>query len=411
MTDREFQPDAPLPSDYNPEGVRGFAPSQLRPPVPLKQELLPAKIFNTEKTDYQLTPLFFGQDVGLIDSINKQYPTLWKLYKTLRSLDWDENEFDYSSCNVEFATQDPAGKIMADFMIKTLAWQWEADSMASRAIATIMGPVCSSTELWCGYVKINENENVHALTYSEVVRSSFPDPDSVLHEILQVKEAMQRLTVVARIMKAAHDVSHMYALGQIGPTQEAYNAIFMFLIAMYFLERVQFMASFAVTFAICRTGMFGPIGKAVERIAQDEFEIHAKFGQEVLKIELATERGRIAYQQCYPQILELTREITDSENVWLDYLGKDGHELPGFTVDHGKRWHMFNVRAAATFIGTYDDMLKLGYEFPEKNPIPFMEDYLDVSSTQASVQEEQNAQYKVNLMARDDEDGDFDFKM
>lgn len=391
MSEQEFQPDAELPGDFTP----GYTPPSI----------LPAKIFNTEKTDYALTPLFFGEDAGLLDTINKQYPTLWKLYKTLRSLDWDENEFDYSSCNVEFATCD---KATYDFMIKTLAWQWEADSMASRAIATIMGPVCSSTELWCGYVKINENENVHGLTYSEIVRSSFDNPDTVLHEILQVKEAMQRLTAVARIMKAAHDVSHMYALGQIKATQEAYNAIFMFLVAIYFLERVQFMASFAITFAITRTGMFGPIGKAVERIAQDEFEIHAKFGQEVLKIELATERGRIAYEQCYPQILELTQEITDSENVWLDYLGKDGHELPGFTIDHGKRWHMFNVRAAATFIGTYDDMVKLGYEFPEKNPLPFMEDFLDVSSSQSAPQEENNGQYKVNLLRRDDEDEDFE---
>ena len=402
MSEQEFQP----------ESERGFAPAsnQSVPPFPtsVKTEVLPSKIFNTEKTDYELTPLFFGQDAGLLDTINKQYPTLWKLYKTLRSLDWDENEFDYSSCNVEFATCD---KATYDFMIKTLAWQWEADSMASRAIASIMGPVCSSTELWCGYVKINENENVHSLTYSEIVRSSFDNPDSVLHEILQVKEAMQRLTAVARIMKAAHDVSHMYALGQIKATQEAYNAIFMFLVAMYFLERVQFMASFAITFAICRTGMFGPIGKAVERIAQDEFEIHAKFGQEVLKIELATERGQIAYQQCYPQILELTREITDSENTWLDYLGQDGHELAGFTIEHGKRWHMFNVRAASTFIGTYDDMVRLGYEFPDKNPLPFMEDYLDVSSTQASVQEENNGQYKVNLMSRDDDDEEFDFDL
>jgi ribonucleoside-diphosphate reductase beta chain len=394
MTDREFQPDSELPSDYKP----GYTPPSD----------LPAKIFNTQKTDYERTPLFFGQEGGLLDTINKQYPKLWSLYKTLRSLDWDENEFDYSSCNVEFATSDPTGRICADFMIKTLAWQWEADSMASRAIATIMGPVCSSTELWCGYVKINENENVHGLTYSEIVRSSFDNPDEVLKEILEVKEAMSRLTSVAQVMGRAHEVSHKYALGQVEADQESYNAIFMFLVAMYFLERVQFMSSFAITFAVCRTGLFQPIGKAVERIAQDEFEIHAQFGQEVLRIELATERGRIAYQQCKPMIVNLLDEILNSEDTWLEYLFSSGNELPGFTLSHGKRWNKFNGRAAAVFIGVEQDLIARGHEFPQTNPLPFMLDYLDVSASQSAPQEEQNAQYKVNLLSRDDDNEDFE---
>ncbi|WP_273650015.1 ribonucleotide-diphosphate reductase subunit beta, partial [Pseudomonas aeruginosa] len=192
-------------------------------------------------------------------------------------LDWDELEFDFSTCLVEFETCD---KSTYDMMIKTLAWQWEADSVASRSIVNILSPVMTDSRVWAGYVRINDNEDVHALTYSEIVRNSFKDPKVILDEILRVEEAQERMVAVARTMGEAHDAVHAYALNQVPNDQELYNKVFMFFIALYFLERIQFMASFAVTFAIGRTGAFQQIAAAVKKIAQDEFEIHAQYGQE-----------------------------------------------------------------------------------------------------------------------------------
>ena len=363
---------------------------------------LPSKIFNGEKSDYEKPSLFFGQDAGLLDTINKYYPELWRLYKTLKKLDWDENEFNYSSCLADFKSCDRA---TYDMMIKTLAWQWEADSVASRAVATILGPVTNATEVWVGYVRINDNENVHALTYSEITRGSFDNPEEILKEILKVRQAQDRLRCVAEVMAKAHEVSHKYALGQIEATQEAYNAIFMFIVAMFVLERIQFMASFAVTFAICENGMFQPIGKAVQKIAQDEFEIHVAFGMEVLRIELGTERGRAAFEQCRGQILALVEEVIGSELTWVDYLFSEGRELTGMNADLLKRWVLFNGRAVYTF---FDLEREATHQLPTKNPLPFIINWLDISKNQASPQEEQNNQYKVNLVQRDDEGADFE---
>lgn len=389
--EREFQPDPWVPSDD----------------TPASKAVTPSKIFNSEKTDYENTPLFFGQDPGLLDTVNKKHPKLMELFRNLRSLDWADNEFDFSSCVVDFQTADPASY---SFMIKTLLWQWEADSMASRSIATILGNVVTDSELWLNVVKINENENIHALTYSEIVRNSFPNPDTALKEILEIKEAMERLVAVAEIMKEAHRVSHMYALGMIEADQDAYNAIFMFMVAMYFLERIQFMASFSVTFAICRLGKFQPIGKAVERIAQDEYEIHAQFGQEVLRHELTTERGKLAYKHCMPKIIALWKEVVGSELGWMDYLYEDGHELPGYSQKKGKEWIMFNAAVPAKFLGFYDQ-IEADYHFPTSNPLVFMEDYLDVSASQAAPQEEDAAAYRVNVMKRTDDEEDFEFDL
>src|SRR5699024_2949419 len=106
-------PQGPAPC---PHRITPFMESQTM------SESLPTKVFNTEKTDYDFPEIILGQDVGLFDTINKFYPEIWKLYKTLKNQDWDENEFDYAPCNVQFKTCD---KHTYDMMIKTLAWRWE----------------------------------------------------------------------------------------------------------------------------------------------------------------------------------------------------------------------------------------------------------------------------------------------
>src|SRR5699024_1751457 len=229
-------------------------------------------VFNYAKSDYEKPLLLLGEKQGLFDTIHRHYPAIWSLYKTQKSLDWDENEFDYSSCVADFRNCDRA---TYDMMIKTLAWQWEADSVASRAIAPVLAPFITSSELWAAWQRISDNEVIHAATYSEIVRNSFEDSSGIIEEILRVEEAHERLSRVVKALDEAYIASHEYALGQIPNNQDTYNKVFMMVVALYCMERIQFLASFAVTFAICDTGMFQPIGKAIQKIAQDELEVHA----------------------------------------------------------------------------------------------------------------------------------------
>jgi len=359
-----------------------------------------SKIFNITKSDYEKPLLLLGQDVGLFDTIHKHYPEVWKKYKTMKSLDWDENEFDYSSCNIEFKT---CSKSVYDMMIKTLAWQWEADSVASRSIAPIMAPFITSSELWAAIQRISDNEVLHSATYSEIVRNSFDDPNVIIDEVLRVEQAMDRMTHVSAIFAKAHEMSHKYALGLVENDQETYNAAFMVFVALYALERIQFMSSFAITFAICDTGMFGPIGKAVQKIAQDELEVHAEFDKVVLKEELKTKRGQIAFEQNKDLIKDLGDQILDVEIAWNEYLFSEGRELVGMNAELTNRWNAFCARDYFQFF-----KIQSKHTLPKTNPLKFMENWLDISKTQASPQEQDNAQYKVGIMRRDDAGTEFD---
>lgn len=359
------------------------------------------KIFNIGKSDYTKPSIFLGQqDNGLFDTVNKQFPELWKLYKTMKSLDWDENEFDYSSCNVQFKT---CPKPIYNMMIKTLAWQWEADSVASRCIAPIVANFLTSSEAWAGWQRISDNESIHAATYSEIVRMSFDDPKNVLDEVLAITESLQRLSTISSVFKTAFEASHLYALGKVENNQETYNAAFMFTVALLVLERIQFMSSFAVTFAVCDTGLFQPIGKAVQKIAQDELEVHVEWDKTILNYELKTERGQIAYEQCKPLIKQLVDEVVNSELKWVEYLYSEGDELVGVSETLLKEWMLFCAKDVYSFL-----KIESEHKLPRSNPLKFMNHWLDISKTQPSPQEEDIAQYKMGTVRRDDEGRSFE---
>jgi len=359
-------------------------------------------VFNKDKvsTDYkEKSPLFFGKAPGLFDTVNKHYPKIWELYKTMKSLDWDENEFDYSQCNIDFKN---CPKSVYDMMIRTLAWQWEADSVASRSIAPILAPFITDSSLWAAWQRISDNEIVHAATYSEIVRMSFDDPEKVLSDILSVKDSLVRLDTVSKVFDDAVVASHKYSIGQMSE-DEAYDKVFLLVVALLVLERVQFMASFAITFTICSANLFQPIGKAVQKIAQDELEVHAELDKEVIRIELATKRGQDSYSRQKDKIKQIIDEGVNSELVWADYLFSEGRELVGSTVQLLKGFILYNARDVYKFLDIESE-----HKFPKTNPMPHVEDWINISKTQSAPQEQDNNAYKVNTIVRDDAKTSFD---
>ena len=197
---------------------------------------------------------------------------------------------------------------------------------------------------------------------------------------------------------------HRYAIGLLPNDQDTYNTVFMTIVALLCMERIQFMASFAVTFAICDTGLFQPIGKAIQKIAQDELEIHVELDRAVLRHEMDTERGRTAFTQCRERIERMISEVVDSELRWIDYLFSEGRELVGMNAERLAAWTLYCARDVYQLFGLSTDR----YTLPEHNPLRFMEKWLDISGTQASPQEQDIAAYKVGVMRRNDENRVFD---
>lgn len=359
-------------------------------------------IFNTQKTVSEYVsgqPLFFGAAPGLFDSIHKPYPKIWELYKTMQSLSWDANEFDYTQCNTDFKN---CPKSVSDIMIFTLSWQWESDSVAARSIISVLAPFVTDTSLWAAISSINTNEQIHAETYSEIVRMSFDNPQEVLKQVLAVNESLTRLSTIDTVFSNIYTKSHQYALGLI-TKDDCYDDVFLTVVALYFLERIQFIASFAITFTICSTNVFQSIGKAVQKIAQDELEVHAELDKEVLKILMSTPEGKAAFVRLQPTINKMFNECIAREHAWTDYLFSEGRALVGTNAETVKQFVLYCAKEPAKVLS-----IDTTYKFPSKNPMPHVDDWIDISKTQAAPQEQDGNQYKLNTIQRDDSNVTFD---
>lgn len=380
------------------EPIQGFVDLKAISELRDRGDAIPKSVMNLAKSDYNKPELFLGQGGGLLDSIHQAYPDLFVLYEELKGSDWKHNEFEYWKCNVEFKTCSPS---IYRMMIRTLAWQWEGDSAAARGLGDILIPMCTAMESRVGYGRIVDNENLHALTYSEIVRNSFDDPSVILNEILAIREAHGRMSVVGEIFEKARKASLEWQnTGK--RTEEIENALMFMICGIYLLERVQFMASFAVTFGICEAGYFEPIGSGVQIIARDEYSNHVPFAERVFKHLMKTPWGQRAFAAIRYQLITAIIQLSQNEMAWVDYLHSDGDELPGVPPQKLKDWTLFNVRHVCISFGVLKEVeQRLGYELPTVLPLSYMKNWIDINDKQSSPQEQDNNQYLVNTVSKE----------
>lgn len=366
-------------------------------------------IFDTQKTsaDYAAGKLFLTGDIGLVDTIHKPYKKVWSLYNEMRALDWKESEFSFDVCALDF---ENGPKTSSEMMIENLTFQWESDSVAAQSILYIIAPLQPCTEIWAAEQRIADNEQVHANTYSEIVRMSFKDPSKVLDDILAKSESFKRLTMFGRTLKELRSQSIRIAyerdtLGKEPSLREVYTIAIKLYFVLLCLERIQFMASFAITFTICQSGLFQPIGMAVKKIAQDELEIHCEYRKEVLIQLMKTELGKEIFEELKPFFVELVEEVTDSELTWTnEYNFRNGRELVGTNKKFVSQWVLFCVKDVVNFA-----KIKTKYTFPRENPMPHLEPWLNMNKNQAAPQEQDNAAYKLNIITRNDQELIYNF--
>lgn len=378
--------------------------------------MLNQAIFNSTK-NYENTPIFLGESRGLIDTITRQYPRHTELYERLRGQDWTEKEFEFDICKVELKTCDP---VTARKLTSTIGFQWETDSTASNTIAGIMACFCSSSEVFTGYQRISDNESIHALTYAKIVQQSYDDPSTVLARFKADKQALERLGVVAAVFDQAFVSAHRWALYKSRPDiyplteqerYDIYDHVFLYVVAILVMERIQFMASFAVTFGICAQQMFQPIGDAVQKIATDELEIHVPFGRATIEAMLRTDRGRESFKNNRHLIAKMIDEAVEAEVRYVEWDHQDGEEIVGAPPSSLITFAHYGGTDVASFLGVREDV-----HFPmvEDNNLPYMAKRVNLSSVQASPQEAPQTSYMTNALTRNDAgvklDFDFDFE-
>lgn len=359
-------------------------------------------IFNQSNQSWKTGnyPLVLGEPLGLYDSVNTPYPELFDHFKLLKSMDWSEDEVNLEQSRMDLLTCSVNNR---DIMIKTLAFQWELDSVASRAIAPLFAPFVTNSELWIMLSRQSDNENLHAVTYSEIIRQCISDPTEVFEAVMENDEVLNRSTTVVEAFDKLAEMGAKYKLGMVSKDDlELKQTILKGFIALYCLEKIEFMSSFACTFALAEQNIFQGIAKLVQLIMRDEQQ-HASMDESIVKILLNQEEWQGVFETCKEDIELMIKQIIEQEFSWNSYLFSEGRSIVGLNETLLREWVLFNSQRVYDFLG-----LKSPFEIVRTNPLPWMMNWIDLNKTQNANQESDNTNYRLNSVIDDSEDEVFE---
>lgn len=357
------------------------------------------QVFNIEKTDYYKPKLFSGEAPGVFNTLHQAHPEIERLFKLQKTSDWDEQEtLEGNDNKLQF-------KVMAPYKVepmkRTLGFQWETDTTIGRTLAIFGAFAATNDQLFEIYMRIADNENLHARTYSEIIKSSFDDIEAVLTDILNARETLQRLAKAGAVFTKMRRTLCEVELGLREKDEQYYQEIYLFIVTVYCVERIQFLSSFAITFCYGQAGHFIEIANSVRLICRDEYEIHVKLGKYIVQ-KFAEDAITVeAKALAFPQVKEIIDEIREAEHASLNYqLETVAHEgLFGFSVDDFRTWVDFCCADVYKTFGITPD-----FEVPKNHRLPYMNDWTNNDNFQQSPQEENSVNYRLLPMSRDDRD-------
>lgn len=353
-------------------------------------------VFNVNNKGFETNkyPLFLGDSLGLVDTVNCTYPILEDLYQKQISQIWNENEISLIQDKQDMLTLP---KDTVELMVKTISWQFLGDSVASRSISGLLMRHVTNPELE-GLLNVwSLFETIHARAYSHIVKQTFIDPNQLLRDTYNSAETLVRSEAIVNAFDA------LERLPVDAMEQEKREAIALAFVALFALEAIAFMSSFAVTFAITETGAFQGIGQEVTLIARDE-SLHTRMDFAILNILKQDPEWVETFTKLAPQIKDVLDSVVQQELDWAEYLFSEGRQVIGLTSRLLQEYTLYMSKPLYESLGVQFD-----FETIEENPCPYMEKYIDSTKVQVAAQELQITSYKIGSVKDDTEGLDLDF--
>lgn len=355
-------------------------------------------VFNANNKGFETNkyPLFLGEDLGLFDTINVAYPELEDLYQKQVSQIWNENEVSLSQDKQDMIN---APKDVVDLMVKTISWQFLADSVASKSIAGLLMRYVTNSELEGMINAWSFFETIHARTYSHIVKQTVVNPNQVL------RDTYNNVDIVSRSEAIVKAFDQLESLPITATIEEKRRAIALAFAALFALEAIAFMSSFAVTFAIAETGIFQGIGSLVTLIARDEV-LHTRMDYAILNILKQSPEWLETFSQLSGEIKDVLDAITKQEVKNATYLFSEGRQVIGLTAELLQEYTLYMAKPLYDALG-----IPFDFQVIEKNPCSYMDKYIDSSKMQVAPQEIQLTAYKIGSVKDDTDELDLDFEM
>lgn len=361
------------------------------------------KCLDSQKTRMFLSDITTSKNIQTFHK--PRYRWLLDKCEVMRSVgNWSKFEIDLSG---EY--QDYTGLSATQKHIYTsgLKFAIALDSCAGRGILELFDSKTSNNpelELWLNLHQTNEL--LHSEAYTELIKAVYDDVDEFLDSINFDEKVVTRATDLLSNFDwsievlARHGANETAVFnGREAPFPEITEtilkqSIYKSLLHVNIFEGIRFFTTFVTAWSfneLPEKKMQGS-GNIFKLIARDEME-HLYVFQSIIRL-LKTDKS-----EGFVEIIKGLEKYTyntfklayDSEMEWIDSLFYKGSDITGFTADLLKDYitFLFNVRMSNILL----DPAKINIKKVDKNPIPWVDNYLDSQHIKVAPQELESTQY------------------
>lgn len=354
------------------------------------------KIINTTTVDQTKQPLFFGESMGFQRYDVPRYKQIEEFYENQMVLFWRPQEIDLTKDRSDFKSLTEQEKFI---FTKNLGYQILLDSIQSRGILHLL-EYCSNLEFesfcetWAFF------EQIHSRSYTHIIKNVYPNPSEIFDEIARDEE----------IIKRASSVTEYYdsLINNIGDETiyDKKKKLYLTMVSIQILEFVRFYISFACSYYFAEQGKMIGNASIISLINRDE-NLHGGFTRFVIK-QLMTNpsEGFVEVaKDCEDIVQKMWMDAANEEIQWAKYLFKDG-DLMGLNAEILEKYMKYLVNLRMKNCGLNPIFERT------KNPITWINKYVDSSGVQVAPQETEITSYltssmDANLGDMDDLDMDF----
>ena len=334
------------------------------PRVQKKERELQQKKFTPSEV-----PLFFGQQSDILRLDLLAYPFFEQQLNRGLSCFWIPEEIDLSQDKSDF-NKLPAH--VQNLYKRNLQYQSLLDTVVSRDFTTLFLPHASNNELqsyiqWHGF-----SEMIHSKSYTHILRTVFDDPSPVFDEVLDIPSIAKRAESINKYLDAFAENPCM-------------DTLYLACHQVNSLEGLRFYVSFACSFAIAESlGSMRSSAQIIKMIARDEV-IHMVTFQKLIKT-LDMEYPELARKH-EEEVYDMYLEVVEEECEWADYLLPESASMLGLNANLLKDYVKYLSNLRLKSVG------KLPMYDVKKNPLPWINKYLNSDSIQSAPQEIESVQY------------------
>lgn len=336
-------------------------------------------------------PMFFGDDLGLKRYDIFTHKRIENFYNQQLSYFWRPQEIDLSKDKSDFQNLAEAEKFI---FVGNLSYQILLDSIQTRGVSNIV-KYASLSEIESFSIWWQAFEDLHANSYTHIIRNSFLNPELILDKIVENEEVLKRASGVT---KYYDDLINSLPEDDIDSLKKK---LYLTLVSINILEGVRFYVSFACSYAMAENGKMEGNAKIISLINRDE-NLHLGFTQYVLRTlrKDASEGFQHIVEDCESLVYQMYKDAVDEECAWSEYLFSNGSVL-GLNSNSLTAYmkYLTNIRMNAIGLTPmFGDI---------ENPLTWMENWVDSKSVQPAPQETEISSYLVGSVKNDVDADDF----